>query len=198
MARAGIGVYLLEIDRMRLAMERHPTLTQRLCTPEEQQFCMASAHPAQQFAACFAAREATLRALETSFRDGIRLKDISVDFQDGGRPRIMLAGKAAERAQRQGIQEIILSLSHSRELVVANAVAVSEKVKPKLEEVVDPKREFQATFKEARGVIDELERLQDAIVDTLESNTHSSDVRPSDVRPSDTRPSDTHSGNTQA
>jgi holo-[acyl-carrier protein] synthase len=56
-------------------------------------------------------------------------------------------------------------------VAVANAVAMTADVRPRQEEAPDPLKELQASFREARSVIDELERLQDGIMDTLEDNT---------------------------
>ena len=53
-------------------------------------------------------------------------------------------------------------------VAVANAVAMTDDVRPKADETTDPLKELQASFKQARSVIDELERLQDGILDTLD------------------------------
>ena len=45
--------------------------------------------------------------------------------QDSGAPGIKLHGRAQDRAHRLGIQEMALSLSHSREYAVASVVAQS-------------------------------------------------------------------------
>ena len=101
------------------------------------------------------------------------MKDVSVGRGDDGRPRVVLMRRAAELAQAQGVQEVVLSLSHTREVAVANAVAVTQDVRPQVDDVPDPAREMQASFREARSVIDELERLQDGIMDILDSDTPS-------------------------
>lgn len=173
MARAGIGVDMLEIARMRRAMERHPSILRRTFTEEECAYCETTARPAEHYAARFAAREAVLKALGTGFSDGIGMKDVSVGRGDDGRPRVVLMRRAAELAQAQGVQEVVLSLSHTREVAVANAVAVTQDVRPQVDDVPDPVREMQASFREARSVIDELERLQDGIMDILDSDTPS-------------------------
>ena len=80
----------------------------------------------------------------------------------------ILAGRAAEVASERGIQEVALSLSRTHEVAVANAVAMTPDVRPRRDEGNDAQREMQASFREARSVIDELERLQDGIMDTLD------------------------------
>lgn len=157
---AGIGVDMLEIARMERAMERRPSFLTRVFTDEERAYCDSFARPAEHYAARFAAREAVLKALGTGFSQGIGVKDVSVVNDESGRPTVVLNGRAKEVAAEKGVQEIALSLSHTREVAVANAVAVTEDVRPKVEERVDPAQELLATFKAARTVIDELERQQ--------------------------------------
>ena len=52
---------------------------------------------------------------------------------------------------------------------MANAVAMTEGSRPHQEEAPDPAKELRASFKRARTLIDELERLQGALSDTLET-----------------------------
>lgn len=168
MALAGVGVDMLEISRMAAAMRRHPNFLRRIFTDEERAYCEASVRPAEHYAARFAAREAVLKALGTGFSEGVGLKDVSVGRTEAGRPVCLLAGRAKELAEAQGVQEVALSLSFTHELAVANAVAMTEAVRPRQEDVPDPAEELRASFKKARSLIDELERLQDGIRDTLE------------------------------
>lgn len=160
MALAGVGVDIFEIARMEQALERRPHLASRVFTPEEQAYCNAKARPAQHYACRFAAREAVLKALGTGFSQGIGLSDVSVAHDAHGKPVAVLRGKAQEIAQTNGVLEIALSLSFTHELAVANAVAVTDQVRPKKDEKPDGKAQLAALFKEARSVIDELERVQ--------------------------------------
>ena len=168
MARAGVGVDMLEIKRMERAISRHPSFLQRVFTEEERIYCEGTARPTEHYAARFAAREATLKALGTGFSQGGKVRDVSVGRDSRGRPVAVLTGRAAEVAAEQGVQEVLLSLSHTHEVAVANAVAMTDDVRPKADETTDPLKELQASFKQARSVIDELERLQDGILDTLD------------------------------
>lgn len=157
---AGIGVDMLEIARMERVIKRRPSFLKRVFTDEERAYCDACARPAEHYAARFAAREAVLKALGTGFAEGIGIKDVSVVNDASGRPLAVLSGRAAEIATEQGVQEIALSLSHTRDVAVANAVLVTEAVRPKVEGHVDPVEELRVSFKAARAVIDELERQQ--------------------------------------
>ena len=166
---AGIGVDMLEITRMERVIKRRPSFLKRVFTDEERAYCDACARPAEHYAARFAAREAVLKALGTGFSEGIGFKDVSVTNDEWGKPIAVLSGRAAEVAAERGVQEVALSLSHTRDVAVANAVLVTEDVRPKVEERQDPAQELLASFKAARTVIDELERQQLSLFDRQDS-----------------------------
>lgn len=161
MARAGVGVDMLEISRMERALRRHPSFAERVFTEDERRFCDGCARPAQHYAARIAARGAVLRALGVTPADGVGRHDVSVARNaTTGRPEAVLSGGAARIARERGVREVALSLSLTHEVAVANAVAVTDASRPQAEEQPDPREELRASFKEARSVIDELERIQ--------------------------------------
>lgn len=168
MALAGIGVDMLEIARMQRALDERPYFIRRLFTEDERMYCEHTARPAEHYAGRFAAREAVLKALGLGFGNGIGIGDVSVMRDDSGRPRVLLAGRAAEVAREQGVREVALSISHTHDVAVANAVAVTDVVRPKPDEKEDAAKAFAVSFKEARSVIDELERVQETIMDTVD------------------------------
>lgn len=178
MALAGVGVDIVEIARMKRAMEKNPAFIRRVFTDDERAYCERSGRAAEHYAARFAAREAVLKALGTGFSRGIRPQDVSVARTDAGRPVAVLTGRAAEIAAEQGVQEIALSLSFTREVAIANAVAVTEEVRPKPDERKTAAQELAASFKEARSVIDELERVQDGLTGAAHAVTEDEDGQP--------------------
>lgn len=113
------GVDIIEISRVRGVLERYrQRFLERVYTPGEINYCRGRA---PNLAARFAAKEATMKALGTGVR-GVGWKDIEVVRQESGAPSIRLQGRAKARAQRLGVREISLSLSHSREYAVAFVV----------------------------------------------------------------------------
>ena len=168
MALAGIGVDMLEISRMERVIEHRPSFLRRVFTDEERAYCEHTARPAEHYAARFAAREAVLKALGCGFSDGVRVKDVSVVNDETGRPQAKLSGRAAQIAAEQGVREIALSISHTRGVAVANAVAVTDKVKPKPNPKEDAAKALASSFREARALIDELERVQEAAAADVE------------------------------
>ena len=161
MALASVGVDMVEIARMEKVLGRRPNFAKRVFTKEERAYCNRMARPAQHYAARFAAREAVLKALGTGFSRGIGFSDVSVGRSETGQPLAVLTGRAAEIAAEQGILEVALSLSYTHEVAVASAVAMTEEVRPRVEEKPDPKEELRASFRAARSVIDELERVEE-------------------------------------
>ncbi len=162
MAAAGIGVDMLEISRMERVMERRPSFLTRVFTEEERAYCERCARPAEHYAARWAAREAVVKALGCGFGNGVGIRDVSVTRDERGAVRARLTGGAAKVAMEKGVVEVALSISYTRDVAVANAVAVTEAVKPKPDAKADAARALAASFREAKSVLDELERVEDA------------------------------------
>ena len=109
-----IGLDLLEIDRLEQALERRPSLAERLFTDAERAYAATQGRPAQHLAARFCAKEAVAKALEL---DAWRWRDVEV----GPRGAVALHGNVAARAHERG-GEVRVSLTHTR--TTAGAVAI--------------------------------------------------------------------------
>lgn len=167
MATAGVGVDMLEISRMERVLTRRPRLAEKVFTDEERAYCDRTARPAEHYAARWAAREAVVKALGTGFSDGVGLRDVSVGRDESGRPRAILAGRVAELVAERGIREVALSISHTHDVAVANAILVTDDVRPAPNERHEAERTLAASFKEARSILDELDRAQAAELEGL-------------------------------
>jgi holo-[acyl-carrier protein] synthase len=113
---AGVGIDLLEIDRLERALRRRPRLAERLFTEAERDYAAARARPGRHLAARFAAKEAVVKAL--GLNGGFGLREIEVVA--GEPPTVRLAGRAAAAA---GERQIEISLTHSRDYAAAVAIA---------------------------------------------------------------------------
>ena len=160
MAQAGVGVNMLEISRVRRARTRRPRVTERGFSDEERLWCERGARPDERYAACFAAHGAVLKALGLAEEPSRVLGDVSVGHDDGV-ARVRLSGAAEQAAQAAGVREVALSLSYTREVAVANAVAMTDAVRPEEKREKSPDEELRKSFRQARSVIDELERIQE-------------------------------------
>jgi len=111
----GVGIDLLEIDRLERALERRPNLAARLFTDAERAYAAVRPRPGQHLAARFCAKEAVAKALAL---DAWSFKDVEV----GERGAVTLSGAAAARAEELAV-ELKVSLTHSR--TTAGAVAIA-------------------------------------------------------------------------
>jgi holo-[acyl-carrier protein] synthase len=112
---SGVGIDLLEIERLERALERHPRLADRIFTVAERDYARARARPGRHLAARFAAKEAVVKALGLSGGFGLR----EIEVLAGEPPRVSLSGRAAEAA---GGERIEISLTHSRDFAAAVAI----------------------------------------------------------------------------
>lgn len=126
-----LGIDIIEIDRIREAMRRRPRLAFRLFTARERAYCEKRGDPAVHFAARFAAKEATAKAVGR----WLRWQEVEVVNEPTGRPTISLTGEAAARA-RGG--QVIVSLSHSRDYAVACVALVGPQETPWFDEKLPP------------------------------------------------------------
>ncbi|ABR50228.1 holo-acyl-carrier-protein synthase [Alkaliphilus metalliredigens QYMF] len=118
----GIGIDIIEIERIARALEKNPRFKERLFTLEENRgFIEKGGHPAS-IAGVFAAKEAVVKALGTGISN-MKWKDIEVLKDSAGKPYIKLHNNALEIAYSKNINEIFISISHSKENAVAQAIA---------------------------------------------------------------------------
>ena len=114
------GVDFIEIDRIAGALQRYgDRFLRRIFTPGEIAYCRGRA---PNLAARFAAKEAVMKSLGTGFR-GVGWRDVEVVRAPSGAPSPRLHGRARRRAERLGVTEIAISLSHSRGYAIVVAVA---------------------------------------------------------------------------
>ena len=116
-----IGVDLIEIERVRRALERYPSFRDRCFTAEEQRYCDSRPNPAQHYAARFAGKEAVGKAIGFGVARAFAWRDIEISGRP--KPAVHLSGRVAEWAERVGARQLDLSMTHSRELSAAVCVA---------------------------------------------------------------------------
>ena len=114
-----VGVDVIEIERIRRALERYSGFRDRCFTAAERAYCEARPNPAQHYAARFAGKEAVGKALGS----GVRFTWKEIEIRGRPKPGVHLSGRTKAWAERVGAGRIELSMSHSRELATAVAVA---------------------------------------------------------------------------
>ncbi len=94
----GLGVDIIEIDRMKRILERTPSFRIRIFSEGEREYCDSKARPEVHYALRFAAKEAVLKALGIGFT-GVRATDVEVAHDKKGKPIALLHGSAAKLAE---------------------------------------------------------------------------------------------------
>ena len=119
-APVGLGLDIVEIDRVESLARSKPRFLQRVFSRQELRYCAPKKRRWQHLSARFAAKEAVWKALGSATK--VSLKDISVGKSKGGKPEILIKGKPAPHIQ--------LSLSHSEHYALAVALILPSGAEP--------------------------------------------------------------------
>jgi holo-[acyl-carrier protein] synthase len=119
----GLGLDIAEVDRIEAAIRRHGApFLERIFTPAEASYCQRFKNKFERYAARFAAKEAAMKALGTGWSHGVRWRDIEVTREATGKPTLRLAGAALQIADRLGVKNISVSITHSGNLALAQVI----------------------------------------------------------------------------
>jgi holo-[acyl-carrier protein] synthase len=122
----GVGLDATEIARVAEMIERYgERFTHRVFTEGEIAYCRARRDFASSFAARFAAKEAAMKALGTGHSRGVFWTGIEV-VRRHGPPQLRFHGGAATRFQSMGGTSALVTLTHSRELAIAQVMLLHE------------------------------------------------------------------------
>ncbi|MBK6671072.1 MAG: holo-ACP synthase [Microthrixaceae bacterium] len=124
MIPVAVGTDVVEVDRIRRALDRTPTLEARVFTSDEIAYCRAAREPWQRFAARWAAKEAVIKCLGGGL-PGLDPHGIEVAHLADGAPTVRLSGDVRRRAEERGIERWLVSLSHERTVATATAIALA-------------------------------------------------------------------------
>lgn len=128
----GIGVDIVEIDRVRIALGRWGAhFRDRVFLPAEQRYCEGRAAPWRHYAVRFALKEAVSKAFGTGIGAGVGWLDIEVlRAPESGAPAVALTGRTATLAERRGVARVLASLAHAREYAIAQVILAGNGVPP--------------------------------------------------------------------
>ena len=116
-----VGTDLIEIERIRRSLARYERFRERCFTPAERAYCDSRPNPAESYAGRFAGKEAVGKALGFGVARAFAWKEIEIVGRP--KPAVRLSGRLAARAEALGLAAIDLSMTHSRELAQAVAIA---------------------------------------------------------------------------
>ncbi|HMP78945.1 MAG TPA: holo-ACP synthase [Pirellulaceae bacterium] len=122
----GIGTDLCECQRIERMIDKyHETFLDRVFTAEEIRYCGSHHLAAMHFAGRWAAKEAMLKAIGVGWAHGMTWRDLEVINVGGGQPIAQLHGGAHLACRQRGIGQVLLSISHTREMAMATAIAIA-------------------------------------------------------------------------
>ncbi|MCD5410543.1 MAG: holo-ACP synthase [Clostridiales bacterium] len=123
----GIGIDIVEVGRIKKAIEKNDRFLSRLFTDCEISLYISKGSKFTTIAGSFASKEAVSKALGTGFRN-IKWKDIEILNDKMGKPYVKLHNNAKDIAYSQDISEILITISHTRYNAVAQAIATSTRI----------------------------------------------------------------------
>jgi holo-[acyl-carrier protein] synthase len=116
----GTGVDVVEVRRIEESVRRFgDRFLERVFTAGEIAYCLRKKAFGESLAARFAAKEAGAKALGTGISQGVSWKELEVVRAPGEAPRLLLHGGARERAERLGVERVLLAITHGGGLAVA-------------------------------------------------------------------------------
>ncbi|MGM9535958.1 MAG: holo-ACP synthase [Intestinibacter sp.] len=121
----GIGIDIIEIDRIEKVLKRTPRFLDRNFTEKEVEYFKANNLRSESIAGNFAAKEAISKAIGTGVR-GFNLKDIEILRDDLGKPIVNTYNNLNEICIKYSVKEIKVSISHSENYAVANCLIITE------------------------------------------------------------------------
>lgn len=124
----GIGIDLVENERMRRTLRRWPrSFKDKIFLPRERSYCDTRAEPWNHYAGRFAVKEAVSKAFGTGVSEHIGWRDIEVvRDRKTGAPSVRLSAKGSQLAKKRGVEQILVSLAHTRHYAVAQALLVGQ------------------------------------------------------------------------
>lgn len=136
----GAGIDLVENERMQAVLDRWgAAFRNKVFLPSEQAYCEQKAFPCRHYAARFAVKEAVAKAFGTGVTAQLSWRDIEV-LRDGesGAPSVRLSRRGRCLADRRCIVDILISLSHTHNYAVAQAILVGQANRKRCEKTGSP------------------------------------------------------------
>ena len=116
----GIGIDNVGCPRMKRVLTKwQGRFEKRVFAKGELEYARSKREPHLHLAARFAAQEAFLKARGKGLAEGINWTDVAVRNEPGGKPDLVVKGKAREFAREMGVRSVHVSLSHTAECGMA-------------------------------------------------------------------------------
>jgi holo-[acyl-carrier protein] synthase len=108
----GLGVDLLENSRVAQELARGDWRQENgVFTSEEIKRCSTGKNPALRYAACFAAKEATLKALGIGVSDLAMFREVEIALDENGEYAVVLHNRLKSESEQLGVRHIRVSVA---------------------------------------------------------------------------------------
>ena len=108
---AGLGMDIIEIERIKSALSKQPRFILRVFTASEREYFTSRGNNPSTIAGCFAAKEAAVKSVGGGF-----ITDVELSWSKTGQPSLTMRGKED--------LTFFVTITHSKEYAAATVVAV--------------------------------------------------------------------------
>lgn len=121
----GIGSDVVEVERIKNAIENHPRFLKKIWTENEIQYCESkNANRFQSYASRFAGKEAVAKSLHQGLGKFLFFNEIEILDNEFGYPFAVLSGSSYFYFLSNNISDIKVTLSSTRSFCVAYAISL--------------------------------------------------------------------------
>ena len=121
------GIDLVDLPRIKQMVQRHgDRFLNRIYTKKEQQYADSHRDKIEKLAGRFAAKEAVLKLMGTGWIGKIAWTDIEVINNHAGQPEVAITGEVKRIAEKLGINQISVSITHTANFAIASAIALAD------------------------------------------------------------------------
>ena len=118
-----MGTDIIEVDRIKNALNKRGDFLKKIFTEQEIQMFEQKGNNIQTIAGNFAAKEAISKSLGLGIR-GYNFRDIEILRNNLGKPVVKTYNNLNQICIQYNVEEIKVSISHSENYAVANAIAI--------------------------------------------------------------------------
>lgn len=119
----GVGIDIVEIHRIENAINKNKRFLNKIFTEKEIEYFKSKNLNKNTISGNFAGKEAISKAIGTGIRN-YNFKDIEILRDDKGKPFVNVHNNLINICEELKIKEILISISHSKDYAVANAVTI--------------------------------------------------------------------------
>lgn len=123
MSMYDIGVDIIEINRVKEAIEKNPRFLNKMFTESEIEYFKSKGFKYETIAGNFAAKEAISKAVGTGIRK-FNFKDIEILRNELGKPIVKTYNNLTNLCIECNVIDIKVSISHCKEYAIANAITI--------------------------------------------------------------------------